>query len=221
MKNRVNNSVSPPVQTRQPACPSVQSHADASAQTWHRASLQETWQPWDSPSIFRVSLPGGRAEPRWEAGSSARHPASGTRESLWWGRWIFPFRQLPCCDWSHGLVLPCLLITAICCPGFNLEPVHTATVPWHGYSQAPGGTIGVERNRAGRLAPACCTTLPATRLCKHQDGEPGLTLCHCAWVASALGRAHQTMLHPLRAEGQRVRPQFSWQVWGMAPLSSP
>lgn len=193
----------------------------ASAQTWHCTSLHKTWQLWDCQSIFHVLLPGGWAEHRREAGSSARHPASGTREALCWGRWIFSFRQLPCCDRCHGLVLPCLLITAICCPGFNSEPVHAAMVPWHGYSQAPGGTAGMERHRASRLAPACSMMLPAMRLCKHQDGGPGLTLCHCAWVASALGRAHQTTLQPLGAEGQRVRPQCSGQAWGTAPLSSP
>lgn len=177
MRDGVNDAVSPPVRTRHPACPCAQSHAAASAQTWHCASLHETWQPWDCQTIFHVPLPGGWAEPRREAGSSARHPAPGTRGGLCWGRWIFPFRQLPCCAWCHGLVLPCLLITAICCPGFNSEPVHTAMVPWHGYSQAPGGTTGMERNRAGRLAPACSTVFPAVRLCKHRDGEPGLTPC--------------------------------------------
>lgn len=85
---------------------------------------------------------------QWEAGSSARHPALGTREGLCWGRWIFPFRQLPCCDPCHGLVLPCLPIVAICCPGFNSEPVHTAPVLWHSYSQAPGGMAGMEQRRA-------------------------------------------------------------------------
>lgn len=50
---------------------------------------------------------------------------------------------------------------------------------------------------------------------------PGLTLCHCAWVASALGRARQAMLQLAGAEEQRVRPQCSGQAWGTAPLSSP
>lgn len=68
----------------------------------------------------------GRAQE--EAGSSTRHPARGTREGLSWGRWIFPFRQLPCCDQRCGLVLSCLLITAICCPGISSEPVHADTV---------------------------------------------------------------------------------------------
>lgn len=45
-------------------------------------------------------------------------------------------------------------------------------------------------------AAACSTMLPAMRLCKHLHGEPGLTLCHCAWVASAWGEPIRPCFSP-------------------------
>lgn len=70
LTNWINNSVSPPVQTRWPTCPCAQSHVAMSAQTQHHTSLHETWQPWECQSIFHVPLPGGWAEPKQEAGTA-------------------------------------------------------------------------------------------------------------------------------------------------------
>jgi len=82
VKNRVNNSVSPPVRTRQLACPRAQSRAALSPQTWHRTCLHKTWQLWDCQSIFLIPLAGG-----WE---QHRTPCLGNQKGLVLGQVDMP-----------------------------------------------------------------------------------------------------------------------------------
>lgn len=176
LTNWVNNSVSPPVQTRWPTCLCAQSHVAMSAQT---NTTRLCTRPGNHGNV--------RASSTFlfqEAGQSpsrrlAQHqtPYLGNWKGIVLGQMDMPKLTAPQC---RSLVLPCLLTMAICCIGYNSEPVHPATVLWHGYKQAPGSTMGMEWHRAGRLAPACSEALPAMRLCKRWDNEPGLTLCHCA-----------------------------------------
>lgn len=222
MKNRINNSVSPPVWARQPVCPQAQSYAVTSAQTWHHMSLYDTWQLWDCLSIFHGALPGGWAEPRRRL-AAAPGTLPGEPERACAG--ADGYSHLGSCPAVTGAVV-------LCSPAFSSQPsavlasAQSLSMLTRCVAQLEPISWWYHGHGAAQSRPACSRLLHDAP--RHQavqapgsTSEQGLTLCHCSWVASAPGRAHQTMLQPCTLRRRGAKSETPGQAWGTSPFSSP
>lgn len=104
--------------------------------------------------------------------ASTRHPASQTKESLCWAGGSS----------QHGSCHAVTSVMALCSPPCSPWPSAVlatiwslSTLRWH-----CGTAVARLPVASWAWSHTDAVTLPAKRLCKHWDGEPGLIPCHCA-----------------------------------------